>query len=111
MLKKFLGMMAVAALFVGCGDSGSDNNPASGGNDKQEETTGCNIKKESNVWKYTYSSWGYTDIYTWTDETTVKYESWMKSYHMEEDDKVMENQNRDELYEFVVNQCQRLQEM
>ena len=50
----------------------------------------------------------FTDTYTWVDETTVKFESAMNGYHMESDDKTYTDQNRDEFYERVLSECQRM---
>lgn len=134
MIKKFFCIAAIAALFAAC--SGSDSNPSNtednnqnnpgtqqipGGNNTNNGSQGnsscdaapvlgeCNFKKECNVWKFTYSTWKITDVYTWTDESTVKYESYMNAFHMDEDDEILENQNRDALYEEILSICKSLQ--
>ena len=76
-----------------------------------EVEAGCNFQKTDNVWKYKYSSWGYIDVYTWVNETTVKYESYAKSYHMEDSDTTYTDVNRDEIYQQVMDDCLKFQEM
>lgn len=100
------------ALFAACGSDSSTSvesnapSPSNGG----IPAAGCNFSKTDNVWKYKYSSWEYIDEYTWVDETTVEYKSYAKNYHMDKDDKTMVNQNRDELFETVMKNCQDLQD-
>ena len=101
---KKIWIAAIAALFclTACVDSAS--NPTEG--DGQNKDNGpCSFTKTDNVWQYTYSTWKYTNKYTWIDETTVKYEEYAKSYHMEESDSIMTDQNRDELFETVMEDC------
>ena len=113
-MKKLLLGLPLAlgmALFTACGsDSGtSAGNGSTPGNGLP--AAGCNFAKTDNVWKFKYSSFEYVEEYTWIDATTVEYKMYAKNYHMDKDDKTMTDQNRDELYEFVMGQCQRMQEM
>ena len=116
MRKILLGLPLVLgmALFTACGsDSGTsaDNGGSNPGNGNGLPAAGCNIVKTDNVWKFKYSSWEYVEEYTWVDETTVEYKSYAKNYHMDKDDKTLTGQNRDELYEEVMAQCHRMQDM
>ena len=98
------------ALFTACGsDSGSSAGGGGGGDGLP--AAGCNFAKTDNVWKFKYSSYQFVEEYTWVDATTVEYKSYTKNYHNDKDDKTMTNQNRDELFEFVMYQCTSLQEM
>ncbi|WP_173474258.1 hypothetical protein [Fibrobacter succinogenes] len=107
-LPLVLGM----AFFTACGDdSGTSAGTSTPGGGDGLPAAGCNFAKTDNVWKFKYSSWEYVEEYTWVDETTVEYKTYAKNYHMDKDDKTMTGQNRDELYEEVMAQCQRLQEM
>ena len=122
-LKFIIGVFAlVAALgFTACGDY--DSNPTSGNDtttpdngDKNKKDdgqleAGCNFAKEDNVWKYKYSSWGYIDVYTWIDESTVDFKSYMNAYHLEDDDTTFTDVNRDEFFDKVMGECQSYQEM
>lgn len=94
---------------VACGDEDSEN-PITPPKEEEkgpgEVEAGCNFQKSDNVWKYKYSSWGYVDVYTWVDETTVKYELYAKSYHMEKDDTTYTDVNRDEFYLKVLGDCE-----
>ena len=115
---KFLALAFAAALcLTACGEEDSDNPvagpkmPVDDGKGPGNVEAGCNFQKTDNVWKYKYSSWEYIDIYTWVDETTVKYEAYAKAYHMEDSDTTYTNVNRDEFYEQVMGDCQRFQEM
>ena len=122
-LKFIIGVFAmVAALgFTACGDddsnptSGSDTTaPENGGKNKKDDgqlEAGCNCSKEDNVWKYKYSTWEYIDVYTWVDETTVDYKSYMKAYHMEDDDTTYTGVNRDEFFDKVMEDCLFYQDM
>lgn len=112
-MKKTLWAVALVSLlsFTACNDDAS-NNPTGGnqntpGNtEKGKETKGpCGFEKSDKVWEYTYSTWKYTNKYTWIDETTVKYEEYAGSYHMEDSDSTMTDQNRDELFETVMEDC------
>lgn len=118
MFKKFLCAMSIAALLAACGDSDSSasagdnsgNNGGSGSCNAKPVPGECSFKKECDTWSFNYSTWNITDSYTWVDETTVKYESYMNSYHMDEDDATYENVNRDEFYEKILEECKGLQE-
>jgi len=115
MKKLLLGLPLVLgmALFTACGDDSgtSASNAATPGGGNGLPAAGCNFAKTDNVWKYKYSSWEYVDEYTWVDETTVEFKSYAKNYHMDKDDKTLTGQNRDELYEEVMAQCHRMQDM
>ena len=110
-IKYIVGAFALMMTMglVACGDEDSENpiTPPKEVNDGPGEVeAGCNFQKSDNVWKYKYSSWGYVDIYTWVDETTVKYELYAKSYHMEDDDTTYTDVNRDEFYLKVLVDCE-----
>ena len=114
MKKLLLGLPLVfgMALFTACGDdSGTSANNSTPGGGNGLPAAGCNFAKSDNVWKFKYSSWEYVEEYTWVDETTVEYKTYAKNYHMDKDDKTLTDQNRDALYEEVMAQCQRLQQM
>lgn len=99
---------------VACGEEDSENPitpPKIDDNGPGDVEAGCNFQKSDNVWKYKYSSWGYIDVYTWVNETTVKYEAYAKAYHMEDNDTTYTDVNRDEFYQQVMDDCLRFQEM
>ena len=111
-IKYIVGAFALMMTMglVACGDEDSEN-PITPPKDKEvtgpgDVEPGCNFKEEENVWKYKYSSWGYVDIYTWVDETTVKYEAYAKDYHMEADDTTYTDVKRDEFYLKVLGDCE-----
>ena len=88
-------------------DDGGNN----GGNNKNKNKTGvepgCNFVKTDNTWKYLSDEhWGIVDVYVWTDETTVRHESHMNSYHNEETDEILTDLNRDEFYNQMMAECQ-----
>lgn len=110
-------LLATFALaFVACGDDSSSSPAApadsSSSNAQGEQSSDskndepCGFSKEGKVWKFTYSTWNISEIYTWVDETTVKHETYMNAYHMDEDDETLTDQNRDELFEIVKRECE-----
>ncbi len=123
-MKKFLIMLSLAALFVACDDSssatdntqdktqdnaGTQDNPSS--NPAEGDGPVCGFSKTDMVWKFSYSTWNFTDVYTWVDETTVEFKEYMNSYHMDENDTTYTNVNRDEFYEKVLKDCQKYNEI
>ncbi len=130
-MKKVFWTMAIAASFclTACGDDSSNNseptfdivNPGDGGNNGGNDNgnnggnksngtdvqPGCNFVKTDNTWKYLSDEhWGIVDVYVWTDETTVRHESHMNSYHNEDRDEILTNLNRDEFYDQIMAECQ-----
>jgi hypothetical protein len=107
-IKLIVGAIALAMSFgfVACSDDSSDN-PVEvvKTQPKNEVEPGCNFKKEDNVWKYSATTWNFIEIYTWVDETSVRYEEYMNSYHMEELDTTFTDVNRDEKFEEVMDDC------
>lgn len=117
-MKKVMFVLGLAAFFAACDDSSSatDNTP-----NKAQDNTGeqnnlssssaegdgpvCGFSKTDNVWKYSYSTWNYIDVYTWIDETTVEYKGYMNDYHMDRNDTTYTGVNRDEFYEKVMENC------
>ena len=75
-------------------------------NEDDSENSVCGFSKADNVWKFSYSTWNYIDVYTWVDETTVDFKEYMNSYHMDKNDTTYTNVNRDEFYEKVLKECQ-----
>lgn len=113
-LILFISMVSIAVLSVGvliaCSDDDDESFVRSYGDDKRDNQddlnkVACNFEKSSNVWEYNTGWFGVKYVYTWTNETTVRYETWMNQYHMDEDDEILEEQNRDSLYEEVMNDC------
>lgn len=118
MKKNYVLLLAVLGFvlgFTGCDNSSSSephwepriiqNDDGKDDSTQKNSPSGCNFKKADNVWKYTYSIWNITDSYTWMDESTVKYESYMNAYHMEEDDSTYTGVSRDAFYEEVMLKC------
>ena len=117
-MKKVMFVLGLAAFFAACDDSSSatDNTP-----NKAQDNTGeqnnlssssaegdgpvCGFSKTDNVWKYSYSTWNYIDVYTWIDETTVEYKGYMNDYQMDRNDTTYTGVNRDEFYEKVMENC------
>lgn len=120
-MKKIFWTMAFAVSFclMACdNDSSSSNTPSfdvinpdngndNGNKNKTGVEPGCNFAKTDNTWKYLSNErWGIVDVYVWTDETTVRHESHMNSYHNEEKDEILTNLNRDEFYDQIMAECQ-----
>ncbi len=119
MLRKFVCLFATVAMFIGCGDDSSSNSPSAPGTpdsgdtidkgDKDSNDSGpCGVKKSDDVWSYTYSTWHITDKYIWLDESTARHETWMNDYHMDEDDELLNNLDRDYLYDAVLQLCNEM---
>ena len=91
------------------GDTGSQSSAGEQNNLSSSSVEGdgpvCGFSKTDNVWKYSYSTWNYIDVYTWIDETTVEYKGYMNDYHMDKNDSTYTNVNRDEFYEKVMKDC------
>lgn len=124
-MKRIFWTMALAASFclTACdNDSSSNNEPTfdivnpgdggnNGGNNGNKNKTGvepgCNFVKTDNTWKYLSDEhYGIVDVYVWTDETTVRHESHMNSYHNEDRDEILTDLNRDEFYDQIMAECQ-----
>jgi len=110
-IKYIVGAFALMMTMglVACGDEDSENPiiPPKEVNDGPGEVeAGCNFQKTDNVWKYKFSSWGYVDVYTWVNETTVEYKEYAKGYHMEDKDTTYTDVNRDEFYLKVLEDCE-----
>ena len=75
--------------------------------DSASETEGsaCGFSKADNVWKYSYPTWNYIDVYTWVDETTVEFKEYLNDYHMDKNDTTYTDVNRDDFYEKVLKDC------
>lgn len=97
--RLWLVTLAAAFCLSACGDDKSSAAP-------EPEEPGCNFTKTDKVWKYTYPEWNITEIYTWIDDTTVQFEEYMNSYHMEDNDTTYTDINRDELFDQVMEDCQ-----
>jgi hypothetical protein len=123
-MKKILITLSLAAFFAACDDSSSatdniqdkaqDNAKTqdnSSSNPAEGDGSVCGFSKTDKVWKFSYSTWNFTDVYTWVDETTVEFKEYMNSYHMDENDTTYTNVNRDEFYEQVLGECQRFNEL
>ena len=117
-VKKILIALGMAAFFAACDDSSSatDNtqnkaqdNARVQGDSSSSSAEGdgsvCGFSKADNVWKFSYSTWNYIDVYTWVDETTVEFKEYMNSYHMDKNDTTYTDVNRDEFYEKVLREC------
>lgn len=123
-MKRIFWTMALAASFclTACdNDSSSGGDPTfdvinSGDNGNSGNSTnkkdngiepGCNFSKEDNTWKYLMNeSWGYIEVYIWTDETTVRHETHVNSFHDEDRDEILTDLNRDEFYNQIMAECQ-----
>lgn len=110
-----LALLALAVGFIGCDNSSSSepawetrlvqNDDGKRDSSQKDPQAACDFKKADNVWKYSYSTWNFTDSYTWMDESTVKYELYENAYHMEEKDSTYTNVNRDEFFEQIMKDC------
>lgn len=128
-MKKFFWAMALATSFclTACDNDSSNNsepsfevvNPGNdrnnggnndGNNGNKNKTgvePGCNFVKTDNTWKYLMNeSWGYIEVYIWTDETTVRHETHVNSFHDEDRDEILTDLNRDEFYDQIMAECQ-----
>ena len=117
-MKKILVAFCMTMFLAACGDSSSSSaenaNPSNVPGDTKgngSEDAGCGFSKADNVWKYSYSSWNYIDVYTWVDETTVEFKEYMGSYHMDDNDTTYTGVNLNEFYEQVLSDCQRFNEL
>lgn len=110
-IKFFIGALALAVSFglVACSDDKSDNPIAEPKTPNNEVAPGCNFTKEDNVWKYSAPMYNFIEIFTWIDDTSVKYEEYMNSYHMAEKDTIYTNTTRDEMFEDIMTDCMNFQ--
>ena len=120
MNKKLLLLSAIlwAVLFTACGDdsSSSPSDPSKpsnteGPSDNGKTNSVCDFKKSDNVWKFSYSTWNFSEEYTWVDESTVEYKEYMNSYHMDEDDTTYTDVNRDEFFDRIMERCLDLNDL
>jgi hypothetical protein len=119
-MKNMFWLLPLAALLTltACDNDSSSSeptfdivNPGDGGDNGNKNKTGvepgCNFVKTDNTWKYLSDEhWGIVDVYVWTDETTVRHESHMNSYHNEDRDEILTDLNRDEFYDQIMAECQ-----
>jgi len=93
---------------INSGDNGNGGNNGNSTNKKDNGIEpGCNFSKEDNTWKYLMDEgWGYIEVYVWTDETTVRHETHVNSFHDEDRDEILTNLNRDEFYDQIMAECQ-----
>jgi len=120
MNKRLLLLSAIlwAVLFTACGDdsSSSPSDPSKpsntdGPSDNGKTGSVCDFKKSDNVWKFSYSTWNFSEEYTWVDESTVEYKEYMNSYHMDEDDTTYTDVNRDEFFDRIMERCLDLNDL
>ena len=106
-MKNIFWLLPLAALLVltACGSDSSSTPEYKVIETEKEEPLGCNFSKTDNVWKYTYPDYDLTEIYTWIDETTVKFEEYMNSYHLDQNDATYTNVNRDVFFEEKMADC------
>lgn len=117
MNKRFLLFSAIlwAALFSACGDDGSsspsnsDNGNAPSDNGKTGSV--CDFKKSDVVWKFSYSTWNYSEEYTWVDESTVEFKEYMNAFHMDENDTTYTDVERDEFFDRIMERCLDLNDL
>ncbi|WP_295684932.1 hypothetical protein [uncultured Fibrobacter sp.] len=92
---------------VNPGNDGNNGGNNDGNKNKTGVEPGCNFVKTDNTWKYLMNeSWGYIEVYIWTDETTVRHETHVNSFHDEDRDEILTDLNRDEFYDQIMAECQ-----
>lgn len=116
-LKQFFAYvlaLALAIMIVACGgeDSSnpSDSNNVVGSSDSGQEGGSkvgsvCGFKKSDNVWKFSYSTSNISEEYSWIDESTVEFKEFMNAYHMDEDDTIYTDVDRDEFFDRIMERC------
>ena len=116
--KLWIATLAAAACFTACSDDSSStaapyeqlvpsNGPTNGGqgNDLGIQP-GCNFDINANEWKFiTDEGWKMYEVYTWTDDTTVKHATWMGSYNNPDRDEILTG-TREEIYQQAKDYCE-----
>jgi hypothetical protein len=115
MKKLMIAALAAAACFTACSDDKSSSTapfqqltPSNGGeqNNGLGIEPGCNFDINANEWKFiTDEGWKMYEVYTWTDNTTVKHATWMGSYNNPDKDEILTG-TREEIYQEAKSYCE-----